>query len=177
MSHDSVLDLYLDEVRRIRAVKVGTAETSFYPAIGTLLNAVGQKLKPRVFCLHLLAYGLVLATNLWQFRLIGAKGAMLESFDLAADKAAFWALASGPRRDSLRERFAAFLQRCLLTSAPLARPSDVAFFLASYAREALARLAERAELPALGGLRKGMEDALGIRFDERDDHRVWAGRP
>ena len=52
MSHDSVLDLYLDKVRRVRAVKVGTAETSLYPAVGTLLNAVGQKLKPRVFRLH-----------------------------------------------------------------------------------------------------------------------------
>ncbi len=65
MANDSALDLYLDDVRRIRALddvrriralKVGTAETSFYPAIGpaigTLLNAVGHTLKPRVFCLH-----------------------------------------------------------------------------------------------------------------------------
>jgi len=85
------------------------------------------------------AYGFVLATNIWQFRQVGANGAVVESFDLAADEAASWALANGPRRDTLRGRFAAFLQRCPLTRAPLARPSNVAFFLASYAREALAR--------------------------------------
>lgn len=52
MPSESVLDLYLDEVRRIRATKAGTGETSYYPAIGLLLNAVGSRLKPRVFCLH-----------------------------------------------------------------------------------------------------------------------------
>ena len=231
MANTSLLDTYLDEVRRVRSVKVGTAETSFYPAMGTLLNAAGAQLKPRVFCLHhpsgdagipdfglfehaqfrrdeppawnatvspergvvevkgasenivallkkpqirekyLPAYGLVLATNLWQFRLVQADGAMIESFDLAPDEAGFWTLAAAARPDTLRDRFADFLKRCLLTRAPLARPSDVAYFLASSAREALARLADQAQLPALGGLRHGMEDALGIRFDGRDgDH-------
>ena len=233
MPADSVLDLYLDDVRRVRALKAGTAETSYYPALGALLNGVGSQLRPRVFCLHhpsgdagipdfglfeqaqfrrdeaptwaatvipergvvevkgashkidtlvkskqvreqyLPAYGLVLATNLWQFRLLDAGGTLVETFDLAVDEAGFWALAAGSRPDTLRGRFNDFLQRCLLTRAPLARPSDVAFFLASYAREALARLADRAQLPALGGLRKGMEDALGIRFDERDGERLF----
>ena len=49
----------------------------------------------------------------------------------------------------------------------------MAFFLASYAREALGRLSERAKLPGLAGLRKGMEDALGIRFDARDGERLF----
>lgn len=39
MSNDSALDLYLDDVRRIRALKVGTAETSFYPAMGLFEQA------------------------------------------------------------------------------------------------------------------------------------------
>ena len=52
MPTDSALDLYLDEVRRIRATNAGTSETSYYPAIGGLLNAVGSRLRPRVFCLH-----------------------------------------------------------------------------------------------------------------------------
>jgi len=233
MPADSVLDLYLDDVRRVRALKAGTAETSYYPALGALLNGVGGQLRPRVFCLHhpsgdagipdfglfeqaqfrrdeaptwaatvtpergvvevkgashkidvlvkgkqvreqyLPAYGLVLSTNLWQFRLLDVGGTVVETFDLAGDEAAFWALAAGSRPDTLRDRFNDFLQRCLLHRAPLARPSDVAFFLASYAREALARLAERAQLPALGGLRKGMEEALGIRFDERDGERLF----
>ena len=233
MPADSLLDLYLDDVRRVRALKAGTAETSYYPALGALLNGVGDQLRPRVFCLHhpsgdagipdfglfeqaqfrrdeaptwaaavtpergvvevkgashkidalvkskqvreqyLPAYRLVLATNLWQFRLLDVDGTAVETFDLAADEAGFWALAAGSRPDTLRGRFNDFLQRCLLTRAPLARPSDVAFFLASYAREALARLAEKAQLPALGGLRKGMEDALGIRFDGPDGERLF----
>ena len=218
---------------RIRATKAGTAETSYYPAIGLMLNRVGDALRPKVFCLHhpsgdsgipdfglfeqaqfrrdeapvwsgavtpergvveakgashsmiaLLAskqvkqqylptYGLLLATNLWQFRLVGANDAILETFDLATDEAGFWKLAAGSRPDTLRERFDAFLTRCLLTKAPLRRPSDVAFFLASYAREALGRLSERPKLPGLAGLRKGMENALGIRFDARDGERLF----
>jgi hypothetical protein len=122
---------------------------------------------------YLPTYGLVLATNLRQFRLLAAGGTIVESFDMALDEAGFWSLAAGSRPNTLRERFEAFLTRCLLTRAPLRRPSDVAFFLASYAREALARLSERAELPALAGLRKGMEDALGIHFDARDGERLF----
>ena len=232
MTPDSPLDIYLDGVRQVRTTRAGTSETSYYPALSLMLNAVGSTLRPRVFCLHhpsgdsgipdfglfeqaqfrrdeapswsqavtpergvvevkgashamatllasrqvreqyLPAYGLVLATNLWQFRLL-AQGGVVESFDLASDEAGFWSLAGGVRPDTVRERFAAFLARCLLTRAPLRRPSDVAFFLASCAREALARLAERAQLPALAGLRRGMEDALGIRFDGRDGERLF----
>jgi hypothetical protein len=228
-----VLDVYLDEVHRIRATRAGTAETSFYPAIAQMLNHAGATLRPRVFCLHhpsgdsgipdfglfeqaqfkrdedpvwtqtvtpergvveaksashsisaLLAskqvrqqylptYGLVLTTNLWQFRLVNAKSIIIETFDLAADEAAFWKLAAGSRPDTLRERFEAFLVRCLLTKAPLRRPADVAFFLASYAREALGRLSERPKLSGLPGLRKGMEDALGVRFEARDGERLF----
>lgn len=233
MPQTTALDVYLDDVRRIQATKAGTSETSYYPAIGAMLNMVGETLRPRVFCLHhpsgdsgipdfglfeqvqfkrdetpawtkavnpergvveakgashsmvaLLAskqvrekylptYGLVLATNLWQFRLLAGNGAVIETFDIAPDEAAFWKLSAASRPDTLRERFEAFITRCLLTKAPLRRPSDVAFFLASYAREALGRLSERASLPGLAGLRKGMEDALGIRFDARDGERLF----
>lgn len=140
---DSSLDVFLDEVRRVRALRAGTAETSYYPAVAALLNTAGASLRPRVFCLHhpsgdagipdfglfehnqfrrdetpawsgaatpergvvevksaghdmaallrsaqirdqyLPRYGLVLATNLWQFRLVLAGGDMAERFDLA----------------------------------------------------------------------------------------------
>lgn len=122
---------------------------------------------------YLPAYGLVLATNLRQFRLVGADGKVREAFDLAADEAGFWALAHGARPDTLRDRFAEFLKRCLLTRAPLAKPADVAFFLASYAREALALLAERASLPALKALRDNLERGLGVAFDQRDGERLF----
>lgn len=233
MPQTTALDVYLDDVRRIRATQAGTSETSYYPAIGTMLNMIGETLRPHVFCLHhpsgdsgipdfglfeqaqfkrdeapawteavnpergvveakgashsmttLLAskqvrekylptYGLVLATNLWQFRLIAANGAVIETFDITADEAAFWKLSAASRPDTLRERFEAFITRCLLTKAPLRRPSDVAFFLASYAREALGRLSERAKLPGLAGLRKGIEEVLGIRFDAKDGERLF----
>ncbi len=118
-------------------------------------------------------YGLVLATNLRQFRLLDGAGAVLERFDLAADEAGFWALAHGSRTDTLRTRFADFLQRCLLTRAPLAKPADLAFFLASYARDALAALTDRADLPALRALRENLEKGLGIAFDQRDGEHLF----
>jgi hypothetical protein len=122
---------------------------------------------------YLPACGLVLGTNLWQFRLLDEKGRIRETFDLADDENAFWEVVYGPRRAALGDRFAEFLQRCLLTQVPLARPADVAFFLASYAREALTRLEERATLPALSVLRKGMERALGIAFDSKDGEHLF----
>lgn len=121
---------------------------------------------------YLPEHGLVLATNLWQWRLLDA-GGLRESFDLAEDEAGFWRLAHGPRPQALRKRFADFLQRCLLWRAPLARPKDVAFFLASYARDAMALMEERASLPALATLRGALEKSLGITFDARDGERLF----
>lgn len=122
---------------------------------------------------YLPAFGLVLATNLWQYRLIDEARTVRERFDLADDEAGFWQLVRGLRRERLLARFTDFLQRCLLARAPLARPADVAFFLASYAREALTRLEERASLPALAALRRGMEQALGIGFGSRNGEHLF----
>ncbi len=46
---------YLDDLRKIRASGGGTAETSYYPPLSNLLNAVGGSLKPRVYCVSQLA--------------------------------------------------------------------------------------------------------------------------
>ena len=121
---------------------------------------------------YLPEHGLVLATNLWQWRLLDAAG-LRESFDLAEDEAGFWQVAHGSRPEALRKRFADFLRRCLLWRAPLARPKDVAFFLASYARDAMALMEERASLPALATLRGALERSLGIAFDARDGERLF----
>ena len=121
---------------------------------------------------YLPAHGLVLATNLRQWRLVDATGTR-ESLDLAGTTAAFWTLARGTRPDALRQQFSDFLQRCLLWRAPLSRPQDVAFFLASYARDALLRLDARADLPALGTLRSALERSLGIAFDARDGEHLF----
>jgi hypothetical protein len=122
---------------------------------------------------YLPVYGLVLAANLWQWRLVDHTGAVREQFDLAADEARFLALLHGRRAKALLTGFAEFLKRCLLARAPLGRPADVAFFLASYARDALARLEERATLPALAALRQAMEQSLGIEFDAKDGEHLF----
>src|SRR5205807_4780312 len=44
-----------------------------------------------------------------------------------------------------------------------------AWFLASYARDAKSRVERAADLPALDTVRKAMEQALGVSFEDRKD--------
>jgi hypothetical protein len=44
------LEAYLRDLQEIRSTGAGVKETSFYPPLANLLNAVGQQLKPRVRC-------------------------------------------------------------------------------------------------------------------------------
>ena len=122
---------------------------------------------------YLAAYGLVLVTNYRDFVLLGrdARGRpeRRESFSFGCDDAAaFFVLARSWRRPAgLAARFAEFLERVLLHQTPLVRPEDVAFFLASYARDALTRVDERASLPAFAELRNALQEALGLQFVDR----------
>lgn len=115
-------------------------------------------------------YGQVLVTNYRDFVLLGqdANGvqAKLETFRLAPSESAFWKAASDPQTlaASHAERLAEYLKRVLLHAASLAEPRDVAWFLASYARDARARI-EHAKLPALAGVRSALEEALGLKFE------------
>ena len=52
------------------------------------------------------------------------------------------------------ERLTEFLKRAMLRQAQIAAPQDLAWFLASYAREARARVEEGGELPALATTRR-----------------------
>lgn len=53
----------------------------------------------------------------------------------------------------------------------LREPRDVAWFLASYARDALGRVDAKGSLPALNAIREALEEALGVHFEgERGDH-------
>ncbi len=66
--------------------------------------------------------------------------------------------------------FIEYLKRVMLHAAPLFAPQDVAWFLASYARDAKARIEAKAragggELPALANVRTVLEQALGIKFE------------
>lgn len=115
-------------------------------------------------------YRQVLVTNYRDFLLIGqdtdGNPAKLESYRLAENESAFWAATAHPRKlaEAHGERFTEFLKRVMLHAAPLAAPEDVAWFLASYARDAKARI-ETVDLPALAAVRTALEEALGIKFE------------
>jgi N-6 DNA Methylase len=122
-------------------------------------------------------YGLVLVTNYWDFLLIGTDRdggrQEFERFRLAPSDEAFWDLAAHPVKAGrdLGPRFHEFLSRVLLHKAPLTQPKDLAWFLASYARDALARVDAAGDLPALAAVRDSLEQALGFKFEgEKGDH-------
>lgn len=121
-------------------------------------------------------YGLVLVTNYRQFLILGTddrgQPTKLESFTLFDSDTAFWEATRRPQATakSLGLRFVEFLRRALLLKAPITTPRDLAWLLASYARESLARI-EAVDLPALETLKEALEQALGMKFEgERGLH-------
>jgi Type ISP C-terminal specificity domain/N-6 DNA Methylase len=121
-------------------------------------------------------YGVVLATNYWDFRLLirnpTGEVQTLESFRLAETAEEFWRKATQSKKtaDEIGAEFSEYLKRVMLHNAPLAEPKDVAWFLASYARDAKARL-EKAEMSALDGVRSVLEESLGLKFEkEKGEH-------
>ena len=126
---------------------------------------------------YLEKYRQVLVTSYREFVLVGydseGRATPLESYTLAPSEAAFWALAAQPRKAALThgERLRDFLKRAMLRQAQIAAPQELAWFLASYAREARARVQEGGALPALTTTRQALEQALGMTFEgERGDH-------
>lgn len=121
-------------------------------------------------------YRQVLVTNYRDFLLVGTDDegnkAILETYRLAQSEQDFWTKAAHPAAAAGQqgESFEEFLKRVMLYQASLATPRDLAWFLASYAREAKFRT-ENGELPALAGIRTALEEALGLRFEgARGDH-------
>ncbi|WP_068819153.1 type ISP restriction/modification enzyme [Phormidesmis priestleyi] len=120
-------------------------------------------------------YRQVLVTNYRDFVLIGqdASGqpATLETYRLAKNEAEFWQKAKNPKQfaEEQEEQVTEYLKRVMLQSASIASPQDLAWFLASYAKDAKARV-EKTDLPALETLKKALEEALGIAFtgDKKD---------
>jgi hypothetical protein len=116
-------------------------------------------------------YRLVLVTNYRDFLLLGedaaGRPAKLESFRLAPDARSFWDRAAHPQKAAreLGRSFGEYLTRVLGHAATLTEPKDVAWFLASYARDALARVEGQPGLPALVQVRAALESALGITFE------------
>lgn len=121
-------------------------------------------------------YRQVLVTNYRDFVLIGqdaeGKSVKLETYRLAPSEIQFWKNANLAKESAerLSESFHEFLKRVLLNTAMLATPEEVAWFLASYAREAKFRV-EEGHLPALATIRTALEEALGMKFDtQRGEH-------
>jgi hypothetical protein len=122
-------------------------------------------------------YHQVLVTNYRDFVLLGQDAEtgnplVLETFRLSASEKAFWAAAAQPKKlvELHGDRFLEYLRRVILHAAPLADPQDVAWFLASYARDAKARM-DTVDLPSLATIRKGLQEALGITFEgDRGKH-------
>ena len=138
------------------------------------VDDVAATLQVREYVRH---YGAALVTNYRSFLLLkrGDNGhpVRLESFQLAPDDKSFWIVAAQPRKaaDELGERFVEYLKRVLLHAAPLNNPKDVAFFLASYARDARVRVESAKDLPALAAVRTALEEALGMKFEaEKGEH-------
>ncbi len=119
---------------------------------------------------YLQTYRQVLVTNYHDFLLVvldvNNQKQYLERFSLAENEKDFWQRADNPHETvKLHEaRFIEFIKRVMLHASPIAKPEDVAWFLASYARDAKARI-ETSDISALATIRKALEDSLGIKFE------------
>ena len=114
-------------------------------------------------------------TNYREFLLLKRVGGAekLEGFQLAPDEESFRRALAHPQKAAteLGERFAEYLKRAMLHNALLNNPKDVAFFLASYARDARARVEAAKDLPQLAAVRTALEEALGMKFEaEKGEH-------
>lgn len=125
-------------------------------------------------------YRLVLVTNLRDWLLIGERDGQrvpLERYTLAGSEPAFWQLADHPVKAQQQrgQGFADFLARVMLQAAPLREPKDLAWLLASYAREAAHRidLAPPAAQQQLAVLEHSLESALGVTFDAKDGEHFF----
>jgi hypothetical protein len=122
----------------------------------------------------------VLVTNLRDWLLIGERAGQrvaLERYTLAGSEGDFWSLAAHPTKAQQEQgrAFADFIVRVMLHDAPLGEPKDLAWLLATYAREAVHRV-ERATPTAkqqLEVLKQSLESALGVDFDAKDGEHFF----
>ncbi|MDE2801430.1 MAG: N-6 DNA methylase, partial [Chloroflexota bacterium] len=115
-------------------------------------------------------YRLVLVTNYRDFLLQAEDKAgnavNAETIQLAESAEDFWKKLEHPRVFA-REKgtaLAEYLIRVLSYRATITEPRDLAWLLASYARDGLARVEAAGEIPSLASLRNALEEALGIQF-------------
>lgn len=232
----TALENYFRSLSEIRNTGSATKETSFYGPLETLLNELGQQLKPKVRCVMQLKqqgagmpdgglfsarqfqrsgqlkdptnpergvievkgtgeavstiaqsqqvskywqrYGQVLVTNYRDFVLVGrdalGQPVNLESFSLAASEQVFWQKAQDANAfaKEQEEQLAEYLKRVMLHQAVITSPQDLAWFLASYAKDARARI-DKTDLPNLVQVREALEEALGVGFQGEKGDRFF----
>ena len=113
----------------------------------------------------------MLVTNTRDFVLVGedAQGnpVKLETFRLAESEQAFHSRLETPRafaRD-IGAGLGEYLCRALSHSASIVEPEYLAWLMASYARDGLARVEAAGDAPSLRAVRSALEEALGVRFE------------
>ena len=116
-------------------------------------------------------YRLVLVTNTRAFVLVGedaaGQPATLEAFRLASDGEDFSSRLEHPRTfaHQVGAGLGEYLCRALSHRAALTEPKDLAWLLASYARDGLSRVETAGDdAPSLAAVRTALEEALGIHF-------------
>ncbi len=121
-------------------------------------------------------YRQVLVTNLRDFLLIanGPDGQprIEETYSLAGSKEEFTHAKLKDLIDSNEERFTEFLQRVMLRQATISEPEVVAWFLASYAREAKGRISE-GNFQGLETVKSVLEESLGMKFEGEDGENFF----
>ncbi len=116
-------------------------------------------------------YRLVLVTNTHDFILVGEDGSgrpvKFETFQLAEDADDFNRRLDKPLAFAreVGTGFGEYLARALSHQATLAEPRDLAWLLASYARDGLERVEAADDTPSLKAIRSALEEALGVQFE------------
>ena len=117
-------------------------------------------------------FHLVLVTNMRDFVLLGEDGTAnpvkLETFRLAESAADFESKLERPRAfaNESGTSLGEYLSRVLSHNASLTEPRDLARLLASYARDSLERVEAAGDAQSLTNIRRALEEALGVRFEE-----------
>ena len=116
-------------------------------------------------------YRRVLVTNARDFVLMGEDAAgqpvRLETFRIAGSEAEFYGRLEKPRAlaNEVGAGLGEYLGRVLSHSASLTEPKDLAWLLASYARDGLARVEAAGDTTSLDAVRSALEESLGVRFE------------
>ena len=116
-------------------------------------------------------YDVVMVTNLRAFALVVPDDTggerTLETFVLAASADEFARKLEKPRAfaGEAAAGLVEYLARALSHRAAIAEPKDLAWLLASYARDGLARVEAAGDAPSLAAVRTALEEALGVRFE------------